>query len=204
MPLISTYFGSAAVTSTLSEEPKQNRWRVLWRAPVIPKRNGTSCSALIVGSLMLTPTRHRGNLIQRWKVLQQHWRYQKEVLLHVQICSVHIYPLPKKSNTALGGARKSTGDTKTRWYYLFSTHCGIAHAHTNASPGKPITALQGAQRALVVPKRVATTCGIASAHTSLSPRNTNIALRDASKGIDDTMGYQTGILLPVQLSFWNR
>ena len=36
-----------------------------------------------------------------------------------------------------GDARKGTGDTKTKWYYLGSTHFGITSAHTNLSPRNP-------------------------------------------------------------------
>ena len=34
-------------------------------------------------------------------------------------------------------ARKGTGDTKTEWYSLFSTHFGITSAHTNPPPRRP-------------------------------------------------------------------
>ena len=53
---------------------------------------------------------------------------------------------------------KGTGGTKTEWYFLFSPHCGIVNAHTNALPGNRKTALEGASMALVILKRDATTC----------------------------------------------
>ena len=45
------------------------RWVVLGRALVIPKRSATTYSALILGSPVPTPTLHRGAQIQRWGVL---------------------------------------------------------------------------------------------------------------------------------------
>ena len=41
----------------------------------------------------------------------------------------HAHHVEKK-----GSARKGTGDTKMKWYYLGSTHFGITSEHTNPSP----------------------------------------------------------------------
>ena len=95
-----------------------------------------------------------------------HWRYQSRMLPAVQVslwdrqCPHQPFTeeLQYSSNTAFGGARKGTGDTKTGCYHLFSIHCGIASADTIPSPRNSNTALGRLGGALVIPKRNATTC----------------------------------------------
>ena len=48
-----------------------------------------------------------------------------------------VVPKLTEKKRSSGGARKGTGDTKTKWYYLGSTHFGITSAHTNLSPRNP-------------------------------------------------------------------
>ena len=80
-----------------------------------------------------------------------------------------------------GGARKSTDDTKTECYYLFSSHFGITSAHTNPPPRSPNTALGGARKGTDDTKTdcyylFSTHFGITSAHTNPSPGSPNTAL----------------------------
>ena len=104
----------------------------------------------------------------------------------------------------LEGPMEGTGDTKTKWYFLFSPYCGIVNTDTNASPRKPNTALEGASTALAIPKGGATALIVdRQCPHQFSPKNPNtqLQLRDATKGKDDT---KTEWYYLFSTHFWDR
>ena len=84
---------------------------VLGKLLVMSKRSGTTWRALILESPVCAQTLHEGKPNTSLRLA-----YNLETACGAQA---------NRKNPISGGARKGTGDTKTKWYCLGSTHFGI-------------------------------------------------------------------------------